>query len=130
MRALVVEDDLSIRDMLEKFLESVASCDLAEDGNVGLIAFEQALERGQPYDLVCLDLVMPYMDGWEALRRLRAIEDRRGVHPTARAKVLILTARDSSQNIRRFLTGSVHEAFLLKPFRKSELIDLIRGFGL
>ena len=128
MRVLVVEDDPSIRDMLEKFLSPSARCDLAEDGYAGIIAFEQAIDRDEPYDLVCLDLVMPNMDGWEALRRIRAIEQNRARIPFV--KVLILTARDSSQNMRRFLASSTSEGFLLKPFRKSELFDAIKSLGL
>ena len=128
MRVLVVEDDPSIRDMVEKFLAPVASCDLAEDGYAGIIAVEQALDRGEPYDLVCLDLVMPNMDGWEALRRIRAMEQSRNLF--ARVRVLILTARDSSANMRRFLTSSTSEGFLLKPFRKSELFEAIKALGL
>lgn len=129
MRVLVVEDDPSIRDMLEKFLAPVARCDLAEDGYAGIIAVEQALDRGEPYDLVCLDLVMPNMDGWEALRRIRALEQVRGL-TDSRVRVLILTARDSSQNMRRFLASSTSEGFLLKPFRKSELFEAIGALGL
>ena len=121
MRVLVVEDDPSIRDMLEKFLAPV-------DGYAGIIAYEQALDRGEPYDLVCLDLVMPNMDGWEALRRIRAAEQSRARIPHIR--VLILTARDSSANMRRFLTSSTSEGFLLKPFRKSELFEAIKALGL
>jgi len=128
MRVLVVEDDPSIRDMLEKFLAPVARCDLAEDGVAGIIAVEQALDRGDPYDLVCLDLVMPNMDGWETLRRIRAMEQSHARIPHVR--VLILTARDSSQNMRKFLTSSTSEGFLLKPFRKSELFEAIRSLGL
>ena len=130
MRVLVVEDDPSIRDMLEKFLASFARCDLAEDGYAGIIAVEQALDRGEPYDLVCLDLVMPVMDGWEALRRIRAAEDARGVDPSLRVRVLVLTARDSSQNLGRFLGDAPREGLLLKPFRRTELIESIRALGL
>ena len=130
MRVLVVEDDPSIRDMLEKFLASFARCDLAEDGYAGIFAVEQALDRGEPYDLVCLDLVMPGMDGWEALRRIRAAEDARGIDPTLRVRVLVLTARDSSQNLGRFLGDAPREGLLLKPFRRTELIESIRALGL
>jgi two-component system chemotaxis response regulator CheY len=130
MRVLVVEDDPSIRDLLEKFLADVARCDLAEDGYAGIIAYTQALERAEPYDLVCLDLVMPIMDGWEALKRIREVETQRGMPDHARVKVLILTARDSSQNMKKFLTGSGGEGFLLKPFRKSELAEAIRSLGI
>ena len=44
--------------------------------------------------------------------------------------MLILTARDSSANMRRFLTSSTNEGFLLKPFRKSELFEAIKALGL
>ena len=130
IRVLVIEDDPSIRDMIRRFLASVALCDLAGDGVAGLAALEQAIDRGQPYQLVCLDLVMPVMDGWEALRRLREIEEARGIADPVRARVLVLTARDSSQNLARLRAFSPHEGLLLKPFRRSELFEHIRLLGL
>jgi two-component system chemotaxis response regulator CheY len=130
LRTLLVEDDASIRDLLEAFLAPIASCDMAENGHAALAAIAQALDRGQPYELVCLDLVMPLMDGWETLKRLRQLEDRRGLGAGGRHKVIVLTARDSSQNIRQLMTAGPCEAFLLKPFRRGELFDQIRALGL
>lgn len=129
IRALVIEDDPAIRDMIRRFLAPVALCDLAGDGVTGLAALEQAMDRGQPYELVCLDLVMPVMDGWETLARLRELEDLRGIGDPARVRVLVLTARDSSQNLARLRAFTSREGLLLKPFRRSDLFEHIRLLG-
>jgi two-component system, chemotaxis family, chemotaxis protein CheY len=130
VRALVVEDDPALRVLLEKLLASVAECDAVDDGVLALEAVERAFDAGQPYGLVCLDIAMPRMDGWEALERIRALEEARGIEGDARTVIIVMTARDSSQNLRQVLKGSPRQGFLLKPFRRRELFDQLRAFGL
>ncbi|HEX7501078.1 MAG TPA: response regulator, partial [Polyangia bacterium] len=77
MRILIVEDDMTSRILLRKMLEPFGSCDMAVNGKEAVEAFRQAQEADEPYALVCLDIMMPELDGQEALQAMRAQEDAR-----------------------------------------------------
>ena len=79
MRVLVVEDDFISRRLLCRYLEPHGECDVAVNGNEALSAFKQALSSGQYYDLICLDIMMPGMDGQETLKRMRILEREAGI---------------------------------------------------
>ena len=74
-RFLVIDDDPACRRLVENCLRPFGQCDLAQDGHEGLAAFRRALDRGQPYDLVCLDIMMPGIDGHDVLDSLRNTDD-------------------------------------------------------
>ena len=114
MRVLLVEDDATTRQSIEMMLESegmvVDSTDLGEDG----------LEIGKlyDYDIVVLDIMLPDMDGFEVLRRLR---DARVTTP-----VLILSGLTEAENKVRGLGGGADD-YLTKPFNKDELLARIHA---
>jgi len=96
-RVLIVEDDEPTRVVTRRTLEAAGfAVDEAANGAEGL-------ERvaANPPAIILLDLMMPVMDGFEFLRRLRAQQD------TANLPVLVLTARDLSADERAFLEQSV-----------------------
>ena len=129
MRILIVEDDPGSRQILQHILSPYGHCDFAEDGLAAVAAFEQAHAENRPYELICLDLLMPHMNGQEALKRIREIETAKSIEGLSRVKIVITTALDSSENVlTAFREGC--EAYFVKPYRKDKLLAELRKLGL
>ena len=77
MKALIVEDDFTSRLLLQGLLQPFGVCHVCINGKEAVEAFKIALDQKEPYDLVCLDIMMPEMDGQTALKEIRAIEGQR-----------------------------------------------------
>ena len=77
MKTLIVEDDFTSRLILQTFLSRYGECHIAVNGKEAVEAYRSALISGQVYDLVCMDIMMPQMDGREAVRQVRALEEER-----------------------------------------------------
>jgi CheY-like chemotaxis protein len=71
LRVLLVEDDFASRLLLQTFLSRYGECHVAVNGREAVDAFRSALDRGESYDLICMDIMMPEMDGREAARQVR-----------------------------------------------------------
>jgi two-component system chemotaxis response regulator CheY len=101
----------------------------AADGHEAVSAVTAALVSGEPFDLICLDLMMPGMDGQETLRAIRAAEAQKGVAWVNRQKVVIITAR---QDLASVITAykSFCDAYLVKPIEKARLLEHVRTLGL
>jgi two-component system chemotaxis response regulator CheY len=126
MRVLVVEDDFISRKLLTTLLGHYGSCDVAVDGVEAVSAFKMALAEGAPYDLICLDIMMPNMDGQEALKEIRAIEKEKG----GEVKVIMVTALDDPKNVVESLYEGGAASYIVKPIDKKKLIDEVKKLGL
>jgi len=114
MRILFVEDDKGIVRFVKKgLIENSYAVDVAFDGEDGL---SLALHRN--YDLIILDILLPEMDGREALRRLRKME--------IQTPVIFLTAKDSENDIVQGLNLGADD-YITKPFSFNELLARIRA---
>ncbi len=113
MRILIVEDEIDLARVVRKGLEEEGfAADEAHDGESGLY---NALTCD--YDAIILDLMLPKLDGWEILRRLRTRK---------KTPVLILTARDAAvDKVKGLDTGA--DDYLTKPFRLDELLARVRA---
>jgi two-component system copper resistance phosphate regulon response regulator CusR len=113
MRLLIVEDEPKAGDYLQKgLIESGFVTDLARTGPDGL-----NLATEQEYDLIVLDVMLPGIDGWEVLRRLREKKE---------TPVLFLTSRDEvSDRVKGLELGA--DDYLIKPFAFMELLARIRA---
>lgn len=113
MRVLVVEDEPDLLSSLLKAMrEEGYAADGAADGEDGLYKAES-----YDYDAVVLDVMLPGMDGWELLRRLRKQK---------KTPVLMLTARDAVRDrVRGLDTGA--DDYLVKPFDLDELLARLRA---
>src|ERR1700751_2098647 len=113
MKILVVEDEVKTAKFLKKGLnEAGFVVDVAKDGFEGF-----HLAREVEFDLVILDVMLPSLDGWQVLTRLR--------QSGRRSLVLLLTARDSVQERVRGLELGADD-YLVKPFAFSELLARVR----
>jgi two-component system OmpR family response regulator len=113
MRVLVVEDEPDLRDGLLKGLrEDGYAVDAAPDGEDGLFKAESTA-----YDAIVLDVMLPKLDGWEVLRRLRR---------SRKTPVLMLTARDTVRDRVRGLDAGADD-YLVKPFDLDELLARLRA---
>lgn len=129
MKTLIVEDDFTCRLLLQSFLSPLSECHIAINGREALAAFQQALADAQPYDLICLDIMMPEMDGQAALRGIRAMEEGRGIVSSEGVKIVMTTAQTDMKS----LTASFHglcDDYLIKPIEKAKLLELVSKYGL
>ncbi len=91
MNILIVDDVKTNAEILNILLASFGNCDLAFNGNEALEKYRAALAENRHYDLICLDIMMPEVDGHEVLAEIRSIEDSR-LSENQRAKVFIVSA--------------------------------------
>lgn len=82
MRTLIIEDNFISRLILQRLLSSYGICDIAVNGKEALEAFFPGWEEEIPYDLICLDICMPEMNGQEALRAIRRFGAEHGIGGT------------------------------------------------
>ena len=113
MKLLVIEDDPKTSLLMQKGLTAEGfSVDVCHDGEQGL---ETAL--AQNYDLIVLDVMLPKMDGWSVISRLRERDTR--------MPVLMVTARDAvDQRVYGLSLGA--DDYIVKPFAFTELVARIR----
>jgi len=128
-RVLIVEDEFVSRSLLLALLSSYGSCDIAVDGREAVAAVAQALNEHYPYTLICLDIMMPDMDGHQALEGIRKVEAVAGVVPDQRAKVVMTTALSDYANFHRAYQGSC-DSYIVKPISMPVLTRQLRRIGL
>jgi two-component system chemotaxis response regulator CheY len=129
MKILIVEDDFTSRLLLQKLLAPYGECQIAVNGREAVTAFGQALTDGAPYGLVCLDIMMPELDGQAALKEMRAIEQAQGIYSSDGAKIIMTTALSDHKNI----IGAFNElcdGYLVKPVTAASIDQVLREQGL
>lgn len=121
LKMLIVEDDFPSCKILEEYLSEYGDCTTTANGIEGVEAFKNELDAGTPYDLVCLDIMMPEMDGHEALRTIRQIEQKHGIFDPSGVSVIMTTAKDRSRDmIEAFDEGCA--SYIVKPIDQEKLV--------
>lgn len=129
MRILIAEDDMISRKFLFKFFSQYGECDLAVDGLEALEAFFLALKEDEPYDLICLDIMMPKVDGVKVLKTIRKLEIDKGIRPEAHVKVIMITALGQTSYVQSsFDIGC--DAYASKPVDINKLKLVLNKLGL
>jgi two-component system chemotaxis response regulator CheY len=115
MKILVVEDDFASRRMMQKILAEFGDVDVVVDGMEALDAFSLAWEEASPYDLIFMDIMMPKMDGQEALKRIREMENKMGISPVDEVKVIMTTVMEDPKSVIQAFQEGAASAYLVKP---------------
>ena len=114
MKILVVEDNPQISDFIEKGLKEQAyAVDVASDGKEGFY-----LATTNSYDMIVLDIMIPFMSGIELCKELRAYK--------INIPILMLTAKDDSEDIIEGLDSGADD-YMTKPFVLKELLARVRA---
>jgi two-component system, chemotaxis family, chemotaxis protein CheY len=128
LKALIVDDDAVNARFLEEALTPYAVCQRAEHGMEGVRAFEATLALNEPFDLIFMDIMMPGMDGHQALETIRDIERKRSIPDDQSVKVIMISAFDDMKHVSRAFFQGHALAFLNKPFDVQTLLDELRKF--
>ncbi len=129
MKILVVEDDFTSRILMHKLLSPYGEVHIAVNGKEAVDVVEEAIKQKEIYDLICLDVMMPEMDGHTALEQIRKQEDEAGFRVGQGSKVIMTTALSDSQNV----IGAFKEecdAYMVKPVERAKLLRQLRKLSL
>ncbi|MBL7214109.1 MAG: response regulator transcription factor [Phycisphaerae bacterium] len=129
MKILIVEDESSLQELMQLYLADYGTCDTADNGAEALETVERAIAADQPYDLICMDIMMPEMDGMEALQKIRRMEFRNTEESLPSVKVIMITAKDMAKDMMSAYNAGC-EAYITKPFSREKLLEQIRELGL
>ncbi|MBF0340105.1 MAG: response regulator [Magnetococcales bacterium] len=130
MKILIADDDQNSRVILTSILGPHGECHEVGNGAEAVAAFKAALDENQPFQLVCMDIMMPEMDGQEAVLAIRAEEKGRQVSSNDETVVIMTSALDTLDSIIRSFDQGGCNAYLGKPIRRAALLEKVRNYGL
>jgi len=130
VRVLINEDNRMDREILVGLLSPYAKCETAVNGAMGIQLFNNSHTRGKPYDLICMDIRMPNMNGQEALKEIRKIEKEMGIGRKDRVKVIMITVVTDKKNVLEAIYHGGAVRYVVKPIDKDALLKAIRDVGL
>jgi len=130
LRILIVEDEPVNREFLVLSLRGLGNCHTVACGEDAVSAQQAALERNEPFDVVFLDIMLPGINGLQALEQLRALEDRHAVPPDRRVPVIVTTTLDDDQTASRAFIHGQALSYMTKPFRAAQVREELSKLGL
>lgn len=128
MKVLVAEDDIASGKFMEKLLSKYGDVVVARDGIAAVDEFVNAVNNNERFDLVCMDIMMPKIDGYKALASIRDAERKLGLARDARCKVVMISALDEGFDAN--YASDDYEEYMCKPIDIVKFDALIKKLGL
>lgn len=131
-KVLIVDDSDLQADIMASILEDVGITDITKaiNGLDALEHFKEALQSGDAYSLVFLDIVMPEMDGQEALKQMRALEKEAGVGGNDKTTIIMTTSLSSPADMITALIEGDCTDYVVKPVAESILKAMLVKYGM
>lgn len=129
LKILIAEDDLASRKFLSKFLSQYGECDIVVDGLEAIDAYMLSMRERNPYDLICLDIMMPKIDGVKVLKAIRELEMQKGILPEKHTKIIMTTALGEAGLVQTAFEYGC-EAYASKPIDTEKLVEVLKKLGL
>ena len=118
MKILVAEDDVANAKFLSKYLSKFGDVAAVDE-------FVSALEKGEMFGLVCLDIMMPKIDGYKVLASIRSAERKHGVSRMLRSKVIMTSALDEA-SFDSNLASDDYDDYICKPIDIMKFNDMLK----
>lgn len=128
MKVLVAEDDMASGKFMQKLLSKYGDVVLARDGIAAVDEFVNAATSGEMFDLVCMDIMMPKIDGYKALASIRDAERKLGLARDSRCKVIMISALD--EGFDASYASDDYEEYICKPIDIIKFDSLIKKLDL
>lgn len=129
MKILIAEDDRISRTFLQKFMQNYGTVDLAVDGLEAVDLYMDSVKNNNRYDLLCLDIMMPKVDGLKVLKVIRQIEKQSQIPDAEHLKIIMMTAlADVGYVDEAFRQGC--DAYASKPVNTEKVEEVMRNLGL
>ncbi len=126
MKVLIAEDDPKSSKLLKTLLSIYGDCDTVGNGFEAVEAFDKAHKKGEPYDLICLDIMMPEVDGHGALKAIRGKETAMGIEQLDEAKIFMVTALGTEYDIVTAFFSEGCTDYIVKPIERKLLIEKLK----
>ncbi len=127
LKMLIAEDDIVSRKLLWKVLSEFGDCDMVINGLEAIDAYIMAFKEEEPYDLVCLDIMMPKIDGVKVLKTIRDLEMQHQVKNPC--KIIMVTALSETEVVDDSFTKGA-DAYATKPLDIEKFIEVMKNLKL
>ncbi|MBZ9633416.1 PleD family two-component system response regulator [Clostridium sp. FP1] len=129
MRILIAADAFASRLFMSKFLSKYVECDVVVDGIEALDAYLNSIKVGNSYDLICLDIMMPILDGMKVLKSIREIEKQNDIETKKRVNIIMTTALNDKKTVLKAYDSGC-ESYAWKPIEIDKFILVMKNLGL
>ena len=128
MKTLIVEDDLTCSVLLQTILQEYGPVQTAGNGKQAIEIVRDSLNRKEPFNLICMDIMMPEMNGQQAVAAIRAMEEQREIFSNG-ATIIMITAIDDEESAKTAYSNFC-DLYVVKPIEKAPLLEELRKLGL